>query len=189
MPSPGSTTITITVPPKSTWTSDLHWHETHTEYLRVVKGRAAVTLGDSTTTRGASDQVIRVEQFQIHEWKRANDDGNEHEAEDLVVEEWTEPADGQKEVFFRNLNSVIVDQETEKPWGLPVDWWVEWQILAIGSGADNYPAFGGRGATTRLLSHVVLFLATTIGALFGVRVSYPEYGQLPRSRVERRKEI
>lgn len=74
-----------------------------------------------------TDGTIRIDRFVAHEWKRASANG-----EEVVVQEWTDMADGAKEVFFRNLNSVIVDADMERvglaTW-IPPDWWMELQIL------------------------------------------------------------
>ena len=38
----------ITVPPGSTWETGLHWHEQYEESVRVLKGKAKVTVGKET---------------------------------------------------------------------------------------------------------------------------------------------
>src|SRR5690242_3345848 len=107
LPSPPHTSpvVTITLPPHSTWTSGLHFPATHTEYLSIVKGTALVTLNGVTNTYTSSDGVITVPRYARHEWRRAP----EIEEDELVVKEWTDPEDGEKEIFFRNLNSAILD--------------------------------------------------------------------------------
>src|SRR5436305_3725460 len=62
-------------------------------------------LGGEVKVYGTDDGVVVVEKFTMHEWRRA--DGEE---EGLVVREWTEPSDGQKEVFFRMLNSFLTSR-------------------------------------------------------------------------------
>ncbi|KAL2183574.1 hypothetical protein L209DRAFT_759235 [Thermothelomyces heterothallicus CBS 203.75] len=131
--------VTITLPAGSTWTSGLHWHETHTEYLRLVKGRIRLRLGDAVQTVSASlgdsfpsppPEEIRVDRGVWHEWGRAarpekkprsggeevaaeEEEDEEEEEEEVVVVERTEPADGDKSVFFRSLNGVILEAEAE----------------------------------------------------------------------------
>ncbi|KAK6069067.1 hypothetical protein SCUP234_10857 [Seiridium cupressi] len=98
---------TITLPPKSTWTSGPHWHETHTEFLRVLSGAAEITLSGAvlpSVTR--DDGIVTVPRGAVHEWRRSRAANGE---EDLVVREWTHPGDGAKEVFFRNLNGMVLD--------------------------------------------------------------------------------
>jgi quercetin dioxygenase-like cupin family protein len=99
---------TITLPPGPPWTSGLHWHETHTEYLQIIQGISRVTLNGITLNYTAEDGIIVVPRFARHEWQRA-DDAHSHNDVDPIVREWTDPIDGQKEIFFRNLNSAILD--------------------------------------------------------------------------------
>jgi mannose-6-phosphate isomerase-like protein (cupin superfamily) len=146
--------VRITVPAGSRWSSGLHWHETHTEYLRVVSGRARVRLGDVTKVFGASDGEVRVDRSVWHQWEA--DDGvstgegkEEGEGDDLVVEERTEPEDGDKAVFFWNLNGVILSASAKKPgwrvpkwlWGLGLDFWVTLNLFVIFGRLDNVPVF------------------------------------------------
>jgi hypothetical protein len=162
---PNSPKVTITLPPASTWTSGLHWHETHTEYLQITSGSALVTIEKSTKLYGANDGPIRVDQFVNHEWKRAEDQDVD---KNLVVEEWTDPSDGQKEVFFRNLSSVL--QQNPDASGH----WVVLQLFIIFGAMDNYPVMV-EGVSGRLVTHFVLGLATIVGFLLGLRATYPEY--------------
>ncbi|GAM85831.1 hypothetical protein ANO11243_038390 [Dothideomycetidae sp. 11243] len=172
-PSEAATKVTIHIPPGSDWTSGLHYHATHTEFLRVKSGQASVRLGSTTKIYTSSEGIIRVERGQWHEWKRAAADG-----EELVVEEWTDPADGQKELFFRNLNSVILDAGASRPWWLvwvPVGWWIEWQIMVICAGLDNFPVVEGASASGRLATGLGEQVARLFGAVVGLRAIYPEY--------------
>ncbi|KAI9880122.1 MAG: hypothetical protein M1830_005367 [Pleopsidium flavum] len=63
--------VTIILPAGSDWNSGLHWHETHVEFLQIIKGRAEVTLNGRTRNYTPDDGIIRVERFGQHEWKRA----------------------------------------------------------------------------------------------------------------------
>ena len=99
--------VRITLPKSSTWSSGLHWHETHDEYLRVVKGTIRVRLGDSRQVISATDgnqPEIKVPRYAWHEWQRAAPDG-----EEVVVIERTDPDDNDKAIFFWNLNGVILN--------------------------------------------------------------------------------
>jgi uncharacterized RmlC-like cupin family protein len=135
---------TITLPAGSTWSSELHWHETHTEYLVVVKGSVRVRLGDKTQVVSPADGEIRIDRFVWHEWSRASPDG-----EDVVVIERTDPADGEKQLFFRSLNAVILRaQKARKPAVAPawlfsvlVDFWITLNLCIIFQRFDNYPVF------------------------------------------------
>lgn len=176
LPSPpfSSPVVTITLPPKSTWTSGLHWHETHTEYLQIVRGTALVTLNKSTRTYTAADGIVIIPRFARHEWQRAIADG-----EELVVREWTDPADGAKEVFFRNLSSVVVDCTKNGP---PKEWWLTWQLFVVFWGLDNYPVFLEIawvplvGSTLEwALTHLLLLAAVLAGKIVGLKSAYGEY--------------
>ncbi|MCJ1415291.1 hypothetical protein MMC32_001623 [Xylographa parallela] len=174
-----STTVVIRVPPSSSYTVDLHYHMKHTEYLRVIQGSAKVTLGPLTRTYTKADGSIRIARFVVHGWSRATAEG-----EELIVQEWTDPADGVKEVFFRNLFSVVFDAANMKEDFsklLPMSWWVEWQILVISSGMDETPLlfeFLGKGLIAKLVAAIVLWLAASAGWLAGLRVRYKEYTPL-----------
>ncbi|MCJ1290311.1 hypothetical protein MMC34_001847 [Xylographa carneopallida] len=171
-----SNTVLIRVPPSSSYTVNLHYHMKHTEYLRVVKGSAKVTVGPLTRTYTKADGSIRIAKFVVHGWSRATADG-----EDLIVQEWTDPADGVKEVFFRNLFSVIFDAKNMKEDFsklLPMGWWVGWQILVISSGMDETPLLVeslGSGFIAQVVAVMLLSLAAFAGWLVGLRVSYQEY--------------
>lgn len=164
---------TITVPRGSAWTSGAHWHATHTEFLQVLAGRAAVRLGGAVLPAvGPADGVVVVPRGVVHEWQRSDrgrsrgsgaaaaaagegghgggEDGvgaegaeEGGEEEDLVVREWTDPKDGQKEAFFRGLNTIILDAVAGRPpygggarwsaWMVEIDLWnLFWRL-------DNWP--------------------------------------------------
>ena len=122
---------TITLPPGSTWSSELHWHRTHTEYLQVVQGVVQVFLEGKTqvvrarktsaNSAEADSMVICIPRYARHEWRRAPsprqlnafDDVNENSKnENAVVIERTDPADVEKSIFFRNLNGAILSAES-----------------------------------------------------------------------------
>ncbi|KAK9782605.1 putative Cupin type-2 domain-containing protein [Seiridium cardinale] len=142
---------TITLPPKSTWTSGPHWHETHTEFLRVLSGAAEVTLSGAvlpSVTR--DDGIVTVPRGAVHEWRRSRAANG---GEDLVVREWTHPGDGAKEVFFRNLNGMVLDfvkqQEAASKDEQQMAWlskyWQECllqvEFMSLFWRCDNWPVF------------------------------------------------
>jgi hypothetical protein len=185
--------VTISVPVCSTWTSEPHWHETHTEYLQILQGRASIMLAGETKVYGPDDGVVVVERFTVHEWRRADDEEGE-----LVVREWTEPGDGQKEVFFRMLNSFLTEPRPEKMYrqlGLPLSlrevwvekWVVSVQLFVIFRELDNWPVLVG--TTKRVdwlnwtITHAVLWLVAWAGRFLGLEARYVEY--LGESTIER----
>ncbi|KAI1100234.1 hypothetical protein F4804DRAFT_344892 [Jackrogersella minutella] len=97
---------TIRVPAGSIWTLGSHWHEAHTEFLQVLAGRARVSLSGRTFCIRSQDGVITGGNGAEEEGKGEKEVGD---GEELVVKEWTEPRDGAKEVFFRNINGLILD--------------------------------------------------------------------------------
>ncbi|KAI4150340.1 MAG: hypothetical protein LQ340_004137 [Diploschistes diacapsis] len=165
---------TITIPSGSNWTSEPHRHKSHTEYLSVKDGTALVTLGSQTQSWTASDGLITIERGVVHEWRRdPNDDGV------LVVEEWTDPADGQKELFFRNLLSTMLDMTdlpspAPAPTWMPFDWWLTLQLFPISHEFDNSPLLYS-GLAGRPATYYILFVADLIGLMFGLRGKYKEY--------------
>lgn len=138
----------ITLPAASKWTSGLHWHETHDEYLQVIKGSVRVVLGErkfvvSAPQNSEDTPVIKVDKFVRHEWGRA-DNGLDHEAGDVVVMEHTEPADGNKTEFFWCVNGVILNGivAISAARGLErmiEEWKMYLRLLCVFSAHDNYP--------------------------------------------------
>lgn len=178
--------VTITIPIGSTWTSGLHWHETHTEYLQILQGRAFVRLGHRSQEYDSSqDGAIEVPNFVVHEWHRV---WGEEDQEELIVREWTVPEDGKKEVFFRMLNSFLTEDHPGSLYKAPgmvpqrVMGWIEaWivmlQLFAIFRSCDNWPVLVGddSGLCSRSATHLVLAICTGIGYMLGLRGIYQEY--------------
>ncbi|OTA57669.1 hypothetical protein K449DRAFT_132886 [Hypoxylon sp. EC38] len=174
---------TISVPPRSTWTSGPHWHESHTEFLQVLAGRARITLSGRTFDAGPEDGVVTVPRRAVHEWRRAESPGeNEgaHGGEErdgdgdvLVVREWTEPRDGAKEVFFRNLNGLILDAaEGPQSGGSAL---LELELWNLFWRADNYPVILGEGWVGGAATKVVMSAAVVLGWVLGCKGVYEEY--------------
>lgn len=194
--------VTITLPVSSTWSSGLHWHEQHVEYLRVIKGSVQVTLGSQVRTISATDAEteVRVDRNVWHEWRRAEIEADE----DVVVVERTDPEDGEKAVFFWNLNGVILKAQSLNcpPYmpkllhGILLEAWVTLSLFSIFRVLDNIPvfvnvlqAFSKRGfvfaektlghnalhAVDLIISRIVLLLASGISLLFGIRAVREEF--------------
>jgi quercetin dioxygenase-like cupin family protein len=176
LPSPAfsSPVVTITLPPNSKWTSGLHWHETHTEYLAIIQGSALITLNSITKTYTPSDGIIVIPRYARHEWRRASSSD-----EELIVKEWTDPEDGEKEVFFRNLSSVIEDATRN---GKPNEWSLTPQLFVIFRALDNFPVLVDLGYVPVVgkglewaITHFVLGYALLLGLVLGWKSVYPEY--------------
>jgi hypothetical protein len=134
---------TLSLPPSSTWSSGLHFHTTHTEYLHLLKGSIHVSLDGeckilSVAAGGEIDVrtgklkreglVVEVPKGARHEWMRAEAwyDGRRPRfgvrptdaRGEVVVEEWVEPGGLGKPLFFWNLNGIIMapkDSELSGP--------------------------------------------------------------------------
>lgn len=180
---------TITLPAGSDWTSGPHWHEKHTEYLSILSGSAWVSLHGVATivTAGSPNSTIEVPRGAIHEWRRATTQDiatSKASSSDfqldipLVVREWTDPADGQKEVFFRNLNSIILDTMVPgqvKWWS---EYWLIWQLWVLFWYCDNWPVLLEEKRPKVLqwaVAKSVLVAAVFLGRCFGVSGVYKEY--------------
>ncbi|KIW31170.1 uncharacterized protein PV07_02839 [Cladophialophora immunda] len=177
--------VTITVPVSSTWTSGPHWHETHTEFLQILRGRAFVRLGNRCAVYRAEDGAIEVPRYTVHEWRRIAGD---EEQEDLVVREWTVPEDGQKEIFFRMLNSFLTETHPSSLYTPPAmipkwvqtrieHWVVALQLFCIFCSWDNWPVLIGEdnGWVSWAATHLVLRVSLAIGFVLGLRGTYSAY--------------
>jgi hypothetical protein len=175
--------VTITLPVASRWTSGPHWHESHTEYLQVLEGYAFVRLGLKAGVFGPDDGVIEVPKYTVHEWCRAREDGKQ-----VRVREWTKPADGQKEIFFRSLNSFLTEAQPSAMYRLPAivpriirNWLERWiiplQLFCIFRACDNWPLFVGddSGLVSWVFTHILLAAASAVGAILGLKGTYEEY--------------
>lgn len=162
----------ITLPAGSTWTPSPHWHERYTEYVRCVSGRLLVRLDGVEKVVTPADGPQTINKFVVHEFMRADthgysDGGWDKERQDVVVEEWTDPEDGVKQVFFRNLIGVLQDQEY---WG----GWTGVQALLICSRYDNYNVLvGGWGKWA--VTHAAFAAIEGIARLAGLKAWYDEY--------------
>ncbi|CAJ2512758.1 Uu.00g008770.m01.CDS01 [Anthostomella pinea] len=166
---------TIRLPPDSTWTSGPHWHDNHTEFLQVLSGHAEIRLsGTMMPSVSAIDGVVIVPRGTVHEWRRSPSAGLDDE---LVVKEWTDPKDGQKEAFFKNLNGIILDAISagDGSWRMRT---LDLELRNLFWRMDNWPEFLSpswpgwiQGAMTRFL----LLGSVIVGKVLGCRGSYEEY--------------
>jgi hypothetical protein len=151
--------------------SGLHWHETHDEYLQVKEGSIRVQLGNKELILQAGKET-RVPRFVRHEWSRAN----VSEGEDVVVVERTDPRDEEKQLFFWNLNGVILTAETA---GVIDELLTTVRLFFIFHTLDNFPVFVNLSTFRKYVSgtwlaciesvvtHVVLGLAAILGKTIG----------------------
>ena len=99
---------------------------------------------------------------------------------DLIVREWTEPSDGDKEIFFRNVLSSLMDRRDT----LIGNFSMLLSIMVVAWAHDNYPVFWkgpgffGRQVQTRIMRTVTYSLMgplALIGRIIGFKPDYPEY--------------
>lgn len=164
----------ITLPMGSEWSSGLHWHETHDEYLRVLRGTIRVRLGEGTRLLRPGEEA-RVPKYVRHEWSRADILGGE----EVIVAERTDPADIQKHLFFWNLNGVILNAQAAKADGWLAELLTTFKLFLIFYTLDNWPVFydlssywGPFGITNQIeavVTHALLAAAALIARLMGYK--------------------
>lgn len=177
---PKTNTTRIALPPGSVWTPSPHWHESYTEYVRCISGRLLVRLNGEDRIVTPDDGPQTVEKGVVHEFMRADVHGHriENDAgenEDVIVEEWTDPADGMKHVFFRTVFSILEDYE-KGYWG----WRLAPQVLLSLGRLDNWNVLvgsgkGGVGWFGWGLTHAAYFVGGGAARLLRLRAWYREY--------------
>jgi quercetin dioxygenase-like cupin family protein len=172
---------TITLPKGSSWTSGLHWHETHDEFLRVIIGSIKVRIGNETITLKAG-QEAKIPKLARHEWSRADDAKSD---EDVVVIERTDPVDEEKHFFFWNLNGVILGEGGGS--GYFNEWLLMLRLFVIFYELDNWPILFELGYVRRYgsgvaaaylefaITHVVLAATSKIGYALGFKAVDQRY--------------
>jgi len=137
---------TLYVPP--------HWHETHDELFRVIKGRLRVLIGKEWRDYVPEDGEIRIPKGVVHSLRG-------FQGEETIFEERTEPMDAEKEIFFRNF---LVDGK------LPTSFL---HVMTVSYHGDMRMAFPGH--IKWLERGLVTFFGYYIAPLFGVKVKYEGY--------------
>ena len=165
---PGMTQIIL--PPKSTWTPGPHWHEQHTEYFRVIKGRVLIRLDGVLKLVAPGDGAQRVDRFVVHEFMRAdcNKPASEKDSGEVITEEWTDPDDGVKHVFFRNIFSTLEDSEM---------YWKSWtylQALYVAAHSDDWVQLVP-GRLSWASTHAMYAAVRGVGRVLGLKPWQEEY--------------
>jgi len=100
---------------------------------------------------------------------------------DLIIIESTDPSDRDKEVYFRQILSLL---EERKGGGIWETLWMLWVFFVVFNGHDNFPVvrkvtrrFGNRvgKALESVVTHFVLNVASVLGWAVGLRSTYDEY--------------
>ncbi|KAH9474776.1 hypothetical protein JR316_0013241 [Psilocybe cubensis] len=131
-----------------------HWHDKYDELFRVIKGRLRVRIGDVTRDYTAEDGEILIPRGTIHSL-------HGFKGEETIFEERTDPMDGEKELFFRNL---LEDGKT--PTSLL-------QVLVVGYQGDMYIPLPGH--IKWLEKAFVIIFGGYIAPLFGYKNRYSSY--------------
>ncbi|KZT63887.1 hypothetical protein DAEQUDRAFT_733330 [Daedalea quercina L-15889] len=110
--------------PGAKFDSFLHFHASHAEYLYCEQGQIRVQIGDMVKIVGPEDGQLEIPAWTPHRWVTLGVD------QETIVWERTDPNDGQKELFFRNLFSLVNDYGGMPPF---------LQMFKVFSDYDNYP--------------------------------------------------
>jgi len=165
---PGMTQITL--PENSTWTPGLHWHERHVEYFRVVKGAVLVRSNGVLKLVTPEDGDHRIEKLVVHEFMRADSSkpASEKDSGEVITEEWTDPDDGIKALFFRNIFSTLEDSER---------YWKRWtylQAIYTAAHSDDWVQVVP-GRLSWASTHALYVFVRGIGGLAGLKPWQEEY--------------
>lgn len=135
-----------------------------------MSGRVTIVRDGHASTISPDSGVQIVDKYVVHEFFRADRDTGERDECDAVVEEWTDPSDGVKQVFFRNLCGVLLD-------GAPVyGSKIGWQVLEMGRRWDNWDVmYGVSGRGAWLVTHAAYALVGVVSWMYGLRAWYEEY--------------
>jgi hypothetical protein len=92
---------------------------------------------------------------------------------EIIVEEWSTPEDGDKEIFFRNMSGVL--GEKNEGWLSPV--FAVVNLMIIMRDHDGYPAvLGGNLMWLEwYLINFIFWIAGCVGAFLGMKGTYEEY--------------
>ncbi|KAF9728822.1 hypothetical protein PMIN02_001359 [Paraphaeosphaeria minitans] len=162
--------ITRAIAPKgSKFQVGAHWHEDYDEYMRIVQGRAKIRLGSTWKVFTPEDGEIKIPRMVVHDICRADRDAKpgEGDDEDMIIEEWSDPFDGAKEMFFRHIFSVTVDKDVFG-WKLPL------QQLLIMISADGYIEIVP-GPAGWYITHGLYAALKPVTKLLGLKPFHDEY--------------
>ena len=111
--------------------------------------------------------------------------------QDLIAEEWTDPADGQKEIFFRNTFSTLLEPQYKSEVSSLGELRRMLQIMCVMWELDNYLVivdFGGwrggwRSQVEAAFTYTVMGCLMMLGRLCGCKAVSEEY--TPKHLIER----
>ena len=154
----------------------------------------------------AQDGAAQIPRYAPHEWMRFDRSAHllnneqrkaqetyfqEHgkaeleilKGEELIAEGWTDPADGQKEIFFRNIFSTILEPHYDSDVSWLGELWRTLQVKCVMWELDDYLVlvdFGGwkggwRKVVEAALTYTVMGFLMTLGRICGCKAVNEEY--------------
>ncbi|KAL9133403.1 MAG: hypothetical protein Q9175_005416 [Cornicularia normoerica] len=185
-----------------------HWHNDHVEHFKELSGAILVTVNNDSFIVTAASPTFTIPRKARHEAMRWDCPGRkDHQkaaqealrkgmsakgqsqeleklrAQETEAEEWTTPADGEKEVFFRNLLSAASEPRN----GILGEIFRFIHILIIHQGLDTRMVFldmgpesgnGWRGMVEEMIWWVVIGITGLIGGIMGLRPVSEAYTQV-----------
>ena len=189
----------MTVPVGSSWTPGLHWHNDHTEHFQVLSGAMLITVNNKSFILTGGSPAVTIPRKARHElmrWdcpgrkgyqkvaqeafrKEMLAKGQSKELERLRVqvveaEESTTPADGEKEILFRNLLSAITEPRSGILGEIMrfvhiviIYQGLDVRMVILDMGAEN--GHGWRGMVEEMIWWLILGMASLIGGVVGLK--------------------
>lgn len=147
--------------------------KTYWIFTCIIIGKAFITVHGITSIVDSNSGEICVPIGVVHEWGLSEENNNQ---EDLIIWERTEPIDEQKEIFFRNMVSLLIDSSVENLFSSQiVNRYLSirdiLQILMIFRSLDNYPVISnGIGKI-----YITYSIRNIANLLFNLKLIYIEY--------------
>ncbi|KAG8993386.1 hypothetical protein FRB93_001999 [Tulasnella sp. JGI-2019a] len=151
--------VIATIPSGSRVNTGYHWHETHSEFHKVLSGRALITLDGITREYTPQDDEIVIRPFVKHLIRRADAFRPEGELGDREDLEW----------------DICIDRCKRRAWADGAETFV--QGLAMFSETDMYPVVTENGPTWfgRYATYAMILLGVILAKVFGIKGIYDEY--------------
>ena len=125
--------------------------------------------------------IVTVPKGARHEWSRADSAFGD----DVIVVESTDPADGEKQVFFWCVNGTVLEGvanimgSSSNLGKVFYDWLLWWRLCLVFRELDNWPVMLDTGIWSKAVpgvrdiesrfTYVVLMMTTLLGGLCGMR--------------------
>ena len=187
------------VPAGSPWTSGRHWHDHHAEHWKVISGAMLISLNNKSFVVTGGSPSVTLPQKARHELMRWDCPGRKgHQsaaqeafrkemlakgqskelerlsAQEVEAKETTSPADGEKEIFFRNALSALRESRS----GILGEILRFIHIVIIYHGLDAKMVIldmgpedgnGWRAMVEEVIWWLVVSMANLVGAVFNLK--------------------